>query len=172
MQDRRVDGDDVADVAELGVAGGGGDETGVLTREADRDRSVDVDDADDVAVHLADEHHPGDVERLGVGHPQAAPEFGHLAETGHQRADLRASTVHDDRQDADRLEQDDVLGELLEWPRRFAGPLIGEGVSSVLDDDGPPGEAADVRQRVAEHGRLDGSGKVDPAHDRPMLSST
>ena len=95
---------------------------GVLTREADRERSVDVDHADDVAVHLADEHHPGDVEGLGVGHPQAAAELGHLAEPGHQRADLRAAAVHDDRQDADRLEQDDVLGELLEWPRRLRRP--------------------------------------------------
>ena len=66
---------------------------------------------DDLAVHLADQHHAGDVERLGVGDPQAVAELGLLAEPGHQLADLRAAAVDDHRQHADRAHQHDVLGE-------------------------------------------------------------
>ena len=57
---------------------------------------------DDVAVDLADEHHAGDVERLGVGDPQAVAELGLLAEPRHELADLRAAAVHDDRLEPDR----------------------------------------------------------------------
>ena len=35
-------------------------------------------DDDDLAVDLADQHHAGDVERLGVGDPQAVAELGSL----------------------------------------------------------------------------------------------
>ena len=75
---------------------------------------MDVDHADDVAVHLADEHHPGDLEGLRVGHPQAVAELGHFAEPLHERSDLRAPTMDDDREDPDRSQQDDVLGEAPE----------------------------------------------------------
>ena len=53
-------------------------------------------DDDDVAVDLADEHHARDVERLGVGDPQAVAELGLLAEPLHEVADLRTAAVHDD----------------------------------------------------------------------------
>jgi hypothetical protein len=110
--------------------------------------------------------------------------------TSHERTDLRPATVHDDRKDADRLQEDDVLGEALErtgFPhgcevavphggaggaRSVATARSGEGVTAVLDDDGAPREAPNVRQRVAEHGRLHCCGQLDRAHDRPMLSST
>ena len=63
----------------------GHDEPGVLAGHADRQRAVDVDGADDLAVDLADEHHAGDVDGLGVGDPLAVAELGHLAEPLHQR---------------------------------------------------------------------------------------
>ena len=78
---------------------------------------MNVDRADDVAVDLADEHHPRDVERLGVGHPVPVAELGHLAEPRHERSDLGASAVHDDWEDPDRTEQDDVLGKALKASR-------------------------------------------------------
>ena len=82
---------------------------------------------DDVAVDLADEHHAGDVEAVGVGDAQPVAELGLHAEPLHQRADLRAAAVHDDGPDADRLQQHDVLGELpgrgaasvMAWPPYF-----------------------------------------------------
>ena len=106
-----VDDRHVADEAEVGVARRGRDEVGVLARQPDGERPVHVDGRDDVAVHLADQHHAGDVERVGVGHPQPVAELGHLAEPLHQLADLGAAAVHDDGQHADGAHEDHVLGE-------------------------------------------------------------
>ena len=61
------------------------DEAGVLAGQPDGERAVHVDAGDDVAVDLADEHHAGDVEGLGVGDPQAVAELGLLAEALHER---------------------------------------------------------------------------------------
>ena len=138
---------DVADEAELGVAGGGPDQPGVLAADADGVVAVQVDRRDELRVDLADQHHAGDVDGLGVGDPQAVAELGGLAEPGHQRADLRAAAVDDDRAHPDEAHQHDVLGEQVE------GVVVGragEGVAAVLDDDGLAGEAADVRQRLDE----------------------
>src|ERR1019366_10350575 len=90
------------------------DEPGVLAGKPDGERPMDVDHADDVAVHLADEHHPGDIECLRVGHPQAVADLGHFAEPLHERSDLWASAVDDDREDPDRPQQDDILRKSLE----------------------------------------------------------
>ena len=87
-------------------------------RQADGERAVDVDGRHDVAVDLADQHHAGDVEGLGVGDPQAVAELGLLAEPGHQLADLRAAAVHDDRPHADRV-------HAARCPRRTARPAPG-----------------------------------------------
>ena len=76
-----------------GVAGFGADEAGVLAGDADGEGGVDVDGRDDVPVDLADQHHAGDVQGLGVGDPQAVDELGDLAQPGHQLADLGAATV-------------------------------------------------------------------------------
>ena len=75
LEDRRVHRLHVADEAEVGVAGLGADEPGVLAAHADGQRAVHVDGADDVAVHLADEHHAGDVDGLGVGDALAVAEL-------------------------------------------------------------------------------------------------
>ena len=77
----------------------------------DRQRPVHVDGRDDVAVDLAHQDHAGDVERLGVGHPQAVAELGLLAQAGHERADLRSPAVHHHGQDADGAHEHDILGE-------------------------------------------------------------
>ena len=53
----------------------GGEQAGVLAGEPDRQRAVLVDQADQLALDLADEHHPDDVHRLGGGDPQPAPEL-------------------------------------------------------------------------------------------------
>ena len=143
----RVDAGDVADEAELGVAGDGADQPGVLAADADGVVAVEVDGRDELRVDLADQHHPGDVDGLGVGDPQPVAELGRLAEAVHQRADLRTAAVDDDRAQADEAHQHDVLGEDVE------GVVLGragEGVAAVLDDDRLAGEAADVRQRLDE----------------------
>ena len=162
----------VAHEAEVGVAHVGGDQAGVLAGQPDGQRAVHVDGRHDVAVHLADQHHPGDVERLGVGDPQTVAELGHLAEASHEVADLRAAAVHDDRADADRLQQHDVLGE--------AGGEVGidHGVAAVLHHDGRAEEAPDVGQRLDQHaGPLGGRGQAlvhgyTPTIGSPTVSSS
>ena len=55
-----------------GVGLPGGEQPGVLAGQADRERAVLVDQPDQLALHLADEHHADDVHRLGRGDPQPA----------------------------------------------------------------------------------------------------
>ena len=93
---------DVAHEAQLGRAGAGRDEAGVLAREADGQRPVHVDAGHDVAVDLAHQHHAGDVEGVGVGDPQPVEELGLLAQALHELADLGPAAVDDDRPHADR----------------------------------------------------------------------
>ena len=95
----------------------------VLTRETDGDGRVHVDRRHDLAVDLADEHHARDVERLGVGDPLAVAELRRLAEPLHQRADLRAAAVHDDRRSMPTAaHEDDVLRETGEDRALVASP--------------------------------------------------
>ena len=54
--------------------------------QPDGERAVLVDQADELALHLADEHHPDDVHRLGRGDAQAAAELGLDAEPVEHRA--------------------------------------------------------------------------------------
>ena len=126
-----------------------------------------VDGADDLAVDLADEHHAGDVDGLGVGDPLAVAELGHLAEPLHEVADLRAAAVHDDRPDADRAHEHDVLGE------RGRQRGVDHGVAAVLhDDDGAP-EALDVGQRLDRAARPAAAACVGGGRQEvPMFSST
>ena len=147
LQDRRVDRRDVADEAQLGVARRGADQPGVLPADADGVRAVEVDGRHQLRVDLTEQHHPGDVDGVGVGHPQAVAELGGLAEAAHQGADLRAAAVDDDRAHPDEAHQHDVLGEQVEG---VAVGCAGQGVAAVLDDHRLAGEAADVRQRLDE----------------------
>ena len=75
--------------------------------------TVDIDRADDVTTDLADQHHAGDVEGLGVGDPQAVDERRLLAELREKLADLRTAAVHHDGFQADGAKQDDVLCKRL-----------------------------------------------------------
>ena len=109
---------DLADQAEVdllavddGVGALGGEQAGVLAGEADGQRAVLVDQADQLALDLADEHHPDDVHRLGRGDPQPAAELRLDAEPVEHAGDLRAAAVHDDRLEAGEAQERDVLGE-------------------------------------------------------------
>src|SRR5439155_8550317 len=132
-----------------------------LAREPDRERAVPVDRRDDLPVDLADQHHAGDVERLGIGDAQTVAELRLLAQPCQQLADLRSATVDDDRTQADRPHQHHVGGEQAQVVvTRYRVP-------AVLDDDDLAAEAADPGQRLDEDGRL-----LAGLHDVPMFSST
>ena len=119
-------------------------EVGVLARQADGESPVNVDRRDDLAVDLSDEHHPRDLERLGVGHRQPVPELRLFAETLHELSDLRAAAVYDHRQHTDRTQQHDVLGERSEGvgnaPAHGETVRRGDRVPAVLDDDDRTGK--------------------------------
>ena len=69
---------------------------------------MDIDRRNNVAIDLADKHHPRHIKGVGVGNPQAIFEFGRDAEPLKEVADLRASTMHDNNPDAHRMQQDNV----------------------------------------------------------------
>jgi hypothetical protein len=87
----RVDPHDVADEAEVELLAvddaprARTEQPGVLTREADGERAVLVEQADELAPHLAGEHHPHDVHDLGRRHPQPALELARKAEAVEHR---------------------------------------------------------------------------------------
>jgi hypothetical protein len=88
-----------------------------------------VDERDELAVHLARQHHAHDIHGLGGRHPVAATELALDSEPAEHRRDLRAPAVHDDRLDARISEVDHVFCE---------GPLqLGthHGVAAELHDD-------------------------------------
>ena len=120
----------------------------VLPRQPHGQGSVDVDRAHDVSVHLAHQHHAGDVQGLGVGDPQPVTELGDLAQAGHELADLGTTTVDHDGAHAHRPHEDDVLGEQRQSRR------VLDGVAAVLDDDDLAPEAADVGQGLGQHRSL------------------
>ena len=145
----RVHGLDVADEPEVdllavddGAATAGAEQAGVLAGQAHGDRAVLVEQTDELATHLAGEHHPHDVHDLGGGDPQAAPELALEAQPVEHRRDLRAAAVDDDRPQPGIPEEDDVLGE---------GGLEGvvdHGVAAVLDDDEGAAEPLEPGQRL------------------------
>lgn len=156
-----VDGGDLADPAdvdELAVDGGpvlyGGDGVGVLAGHADGERPVLVEQADQLALDLAGEHHAYDVHRLGRGDAQAGLELADQAVLVELCADLGAAAVHDDGLEAGVPQEDDVLGE---GGLQF---LVDHGVSAELDDDGlavvpgQPGQRLDEDLRLRECGVL------------------
>src|SRR5206468_3426016 len=92
---------DQADVHQLAVdqytATLGGEQAAVLTRHADREGAVGVDQIHQLAADLPDQHHPDDLHRLRCRDSQPAAELRGDAQPVQHGRDLRATTVHDDR---------------------------------------------------------------------------
>jgi hypothetical protein len=70
-----------------------------------------VDRADEVAVDLADEDHPDDLQGLGIGHPEAVAKLRLLADPAHHRIDLRPAAMDEHAAHADAPQQKHVLRE-------------------------------------------------------------
>ncbi|BCB74326.1 hypothetical protein Pflav_007360 [Phytohabitans flavus] len=149
---------DVLDVAHLphvdrqpvhiGRTPHGGEEAGVLTGQPDGERAVLVDEPDKLATHLADEHHPHDVHRLGRGDPQAAAKLALDPEPVEHRRDLRAAAVHDDRLEPGVPQEDHVGRE------RLLQLGFDHRVAAVLHHDRGTVETGQPRQRLDEGGRF------------------
>ena len=109
-----LDAPDEADVLPVGGrAAGDLEQRAVISTEADGRLAVAVQAQHDLLVDLSDEHHLGDLDRVGIGDAQAADELDGQAEPLHVGGDLRAAAVDDDRVEPDVLEQHHVTRELL-----------------------------------------------------------
>ncbi len=140
--------DDFLDIG-TGIDHGAGDlarehHVAVLAAKADRLAAGLVDEADDLLVDRAREHHLDDLDRRRVGDAQAAGEFRLDAEPLEHVADLRPAAVHDHRIDGGLLQQHDVAGEA---PRHL---LLAHGMAAVFHDDDLLVVALHVRQRFGE----------------------
>ena len=153
---RRVHALDVADEAEVDVgavvghAGRacGAEQPGVLPGEADGQRAVLVEQADQLAADLAGQDHPDDLHHLGRGDAQAVPELAGQPEPVEHLRDLRTAAVHDDRTQTGIPEERDVLRE-----RALEG-VVDHRVAAVLDDDERAAEPLEPGQRLDQGLRL------------------
>ncbi len=129
----------------------------VLAGEADGERAVLVEQADQLALHLPGEHHAYDVHGVLGGDAQAGLELADDAVLVEGGADLRAAAVHDDRLEAGVPQEDDVLGE------GGLQLLVHHGVAAELDDDdlavvpGEPGQRLDEDLGLGQRGVLVGA---------------
>ena len=106
-----------------------GDHVAVLAAQADRPAALGVDEADDLLVDRAGEHHLDDLDGRLVGDAQAGGKLRLDAELFQHGADLRAAAMHDDRVHAGLLEQHHVAGEIAR------DRLVAHGVAAVFHHD-------------------------------------
>ena len=123
---------------------GGGDHVAVLAAQADGPPASGVDEAHDLLVDGARQHHLDDLDRGLVGDAQARREFGLDAELLQHGADLRPAAVDHDRVHPRLLQQDHVAGEA-------AGDLfIAHGVAAIFHHDDGFVIAQHMGQRLHE----------------------
>ena len=136
MHHRGIDALDVADQSDISLdtvdhhgAPHRSQKPGVLAGQPDRVRAVDVDQVDQFAADLPEQHHAGDIEHLGCGDPEPTFELTGNPEAFEHGADLRPAAVHHHRVDPHLQQCHHVIGEgRLER-------LIGHRVAAVLDHD-------------------------------------
>ena len=120
----------------------------VLAAEADGLAAGGVDEADDLLVDRAGQHHLDDLDGLLVGDAQARGKFRLDAELFEHGLDLRPAAVHHHGIDRGLLQQHHVPGEVA------GGLLAAHGVAAILNDDGLLVVLLHVRQRFGEDARL------------------
>src|SRR6185312_17492715 len=148
---------DQADVHRRAVHGRvlalGGEQVRVFAGQADGVGAVAVDQADDVLVDLAVEHHADDVDRLFRGDAQPGGELRLDSQPVQVPGDLRTAAVHDDGPQPGALEEHQVL-------RETGAQVLGRHrVTAVLDHHGLAVEAVEPGQRLDQRARLRGGGR-------------
>ena len=118
----------------------------------------DVDEADQLLVDAAGEHHLDDAHGLLVGDAHAVDEARLHAQLVEHVGDLRPAAVDDDRVQPDELQEHDVAAEALAQAR------IVHRVAAVLDDDRLAAKFLDVGQRLDEDGGFLDGGEPLVAH--------
>ena len=103
-----------------------------------------IDEADELLVDGAGQHHLDDLDAGGIGDAMAVGEFGLDAEPVQHFRDLRPAAMHDHGIEAGLLEQHDVAGEV-------AGDLlVAHGMAAILDDDDRIVMALHMRQGLGQ----------------------
>ncbi len=113
-----------------------------------------IDQRNDVLLDFAAEYPFDDFHRLFVRDAHALDEGALLADLLERLVDLGTAAVHDDRIDADQLQQNDVAREAL------LQTLFGHCVAAVLDDHGLAVILANIRQRLGQNFSLQGGGDL------------
>jgi hypothetical protein len=143
---------DVADAAEIdllavdpGVLLHGGEQAGVLPGGADGERAVLVDEVDQFAADLAEQHHPDVLHGLRGGVAQAADELPLEPDLVEHLGDLGTAAVDDDGVSTDGAQEGHVGGEgRLEI-------LVDHRVAAVLHDDDLAAVVQQPGQRLGQH---------------------
>src|SRR5580700_8594657 len=130
----------------------GANEAAVLAAEADRATAGAVDRGDELLVDGASKHHFDDFHRLAVGDPKAIDKVALDVEPLQHLADLRTATMHDDRIDADLLQEDDIAREGV--LRAGVAPRGAHRMAAVFDQDRLAGVTAQKGQSLGQDRRL------------------
>ena len=137
--------------SELGVQGGGPDESGVLTGYAYRQRTVGVDGADNVSIDATHQHHAGNIEGFGIGDSKTVSEFADYVELFEHLADLGPATVDHHWLHTHLAHEHHVLGKQTQCFRLIGTGCTGEHIASVFDDHRGVSKPGDVRQCLDEY---------------------
>ncbi len=119
-----------------------------LPHKTDGAPAFRIDEADDLLVDRAGQHHFDDFDGGLVGDAQAAGKFRLDAELAEHGADLRAAAVDDDGIDARLFEQNHVAREAAR------DRLVAHGMAAVLHHDDRIVVVQHMRQRLHQDFRL------------------
>ena len=136
----------------------GGEQSAVFAGHADRERTVLVEQTDDLPLHLPDEDHPDDVHRLRSRHPKAAGKDLLDAKAVKMRVDLWPATMDDDDADPGVAQEDDIFRESV------TQGLVRHRMAAVLHDHCASVEPLEPRKCFDERSRL-GMGIGETVHD-------
>ena len=125
------------------------DQPAILAGEPNCATALGIYRRDELLVDRPGEDHLDHFHRLVVGDPQPVDDAALDAEPFEHMGNLRPAAVHDDRVDADLLQQHDIAGE------RIFGHAVGHGMAAIFDDQGMPGIAPHVRERLRQDGSFD-----------------
>jgi hypothetical protein len=134
----------------------GADHPAILAGNAHRQRAGPGDQAGDIFIDGAGQHHLHHFHHRRVRDTQTVDERGLDGEALQHRVDLRAAAMHHHRIDADLLQQRDVVAELL------GEVFLTHRMTTVFHHHGRAGIAAQERQGLCEDmGLFSRRGDVD-----------
>jgi hypothetical protein len=128
------------------------DHRAILAADADRQGPGIGDQAGDVFVDGAGQHHLHHLHHRRVGHPQPVDEGGLNRQAFQHRIDLRPAAMHHHRVDPDLLQQRDIVAELLRQV------LLAHRVATILHHHRRAGIASQEGQGLRQYMRLFPSG--------------